>query len=122
MAAAVTLLPAVLGFVGYTHRQVRAAERRRRKRAARAELLGAVEPRHSSAGRGRPRSPGSLVLLVLAMPVFSLRLGVADAGNDPTKFTTRRAYDLLSEGFGPGFNGPLLLAERGRARPATSPR
>ena len=39
-----------------------------------------------------------------------LRLGVADAGNDPTKFTTRRAYDLLSQGFGPGFNGPLLVA------------
>jgi putative drug exporter of the RND superfamily len=39
-----------------------------------------------------------------------LRLGVADAGNDPNSFTTRRAYDLLSQGFGPGFNGPLLLA------------
>src|SRR5262249_52129233 len=48
--------------------------------------------------------------LFLAIPFLSLRLGVADSGNDPTKFTTRRAYDLLSEGFGPGFNGPLLLA------------
>ena len=47
---------------------------------------------------------------MLAIPVLSLRLGVADSGNDPTKFTTRRAYDLLSQGFGPGFNGPLLLA------------
>ena len=48
--------------------------------------------------------------MILALPFVSLRLGVADAGNDPTKFTTRRSYDLLSEGFGPGFNGPLLLA------------
>jgi RND superfamily putative drug exporter len=41
-----------------------------------------------------------------------MRLGAADAGNDPTHLTTRRAYDLLSEGFGPGFNGPLLLSAR----------
>ena len=47
--------------------------------------------------------------MLLAVPFFSLRLGVADSGNDPTKFTTRRAYDLLSQGFGPGFNGPLLV-------------
>jgi RND superfamily putative drug exporter len=39
-----------------------------------------------------------------------MRLGFADAGNRPTTDTTRQAYDLLSEGFGPGFNGPLLLA------------
>ena len=45
----------------------------------------------------------------LAVPVFALRLGTADEGNDPTSQTTRRAYDLLSEGFGPGSNGPLLV-------------
>jgi putative drug exporter of the RND superfamily len=56
-----------------------------------------------------------LILVILAIPVFSLRLGVADAGNDPTKLTTRRAYDLLSQGFGPGFNGPLLLASEVRS-------
>jgi RND superfamily putative drug exporter len=50
------------------------------------------------------------ILLVLAAPMLSLRLGFADAGSRPTSDTTRRAYDLLSEGFGPGFNGPLLLA------------
>ena len=50
------------------------------------------------------------MLLVLAIPMFSLRLGVADQGNDPTSQTTRRAYDLLAKGFGPGFNGPILLA------------
>jgi RND superfamily putative drug exporter len=48
--------------------------------------------------------------LVLAIPVFSLRLGFGDAGNNPTGDTTREAYDLLSTGFGPGFNGPLVIA------------
>jgi RND superfamily putative drug exporter len=50
------------------------------------------------------------ILIALAIPVFSIRLGVADQGNDPTSQTTRRAYDLLAKGFGPGFNGPVLLA------------
>ena len=53
---------------------------------------------------------GSLVLLVLAAPVLSLRLGFSDEGNYGEETTTRRAYDMLAEGFGPGFNGPLLVA------------
>jgi putative drug exporter of the RND superfamily len=53
---------------------------------------------------------GFAVLIVMALPVFSLRLGFSDAGNYPTDTTTRRAYDLLSDGFGPGFNGPIVLA------------
>ncbi len=52
---------------------------------------------------------GLVVLLVLAAPVLSLRLGFSDEGNYPEDTTTRRAYDLLAEGFGPGFNGPLLV-------------
>ena len=48
-------------------------------------------------------------MLVLAIPVLSLRLGSSDQGNDPSSTTTRQAYDLLADGFGPGFNGPLLL-------------
>jgi len=53
---------------------------------------------------------------VLAIPVLSLRLGSSDQGNDPSATTTRQAYDLLAEGFGPGFNGPLLLvAQTGSA-------
>ena len=59
---------------------------------------------------------GSALLIVMAVPVLSLRLGFADEGNYPESTTTRRAYDLLVEGFGPGFNGPLLLtAEVGQA-------
>jgi putative drug exporter of the RND superfamily len=48
-------------------------------------------------------------MTVLAIPAFSLRVGSADHGNDPATTTTRQAYDLLAQGFGPGFNGPLQL-------------
>jgi RND superfamily putative drug exporter len=51
----------------------------------------------------------TVLLALLAVPSFSLRLGFADASNDPPDSTTYRAYELLSRGFGPGFNGPLLL-------------
>ena len=52
------------------------------------------------------------LLLVLAIPVLHLDLGVSDAGNNPESSTSRRAYDLLSQGFGPGFNGPILVGVR----------
>jgi putative drug exporter of the RND superfamily len=64
------------------------------------------------------------VLAVLTLPVTGLRLGFGDAGNRPTTDTTRRAYDLLADGFGPGFNGPLLLvaqAPRGQGDQAARP-
>jgi RND superfamily putative drug exporter len=47
-------------------------------------------------------------LVVLALPVLGLRLGFSDQGNDPADTTTRKAYDLIADGFGPGFNGPLI--------------
>ena len=53
---------------------------------------------------------GGLVLALLAVPFASLRLGQPDDGNDRAGSTTRVAYDRLAEGFGPGFNGPLVLA------------
>ncbi len=49
------------------------------------------------------------ILLALAVPALDMRLGSSDAGNNPESFTSRRAYDLLARGFGPGFNGPILL-------------
>src|SRR3546814_20468223 len=63
---------------------------------------------------------GALLLIVLALPVFSLRLGFSDAGNFAEDPTTRQAYDLLSDGFGPGLHGPFFLAARvpGAADPA----
>ncbi|HKA03647.1 MAG TPA: MMPL family transporter, partial [Acidimicrobiales bacterium] len=55
---------------------------------------------------------GLTILVVMALPVFAIQLGSSDASSRPTRDTTRRAYDLLAEGFGPGFNGPLLLATK----------
>ncbi len=52
---------------------------------------------------------GTIGLSILAIPVFGLRLGFSDEGNFAEDTTTRKAYDLLADGFGPGFNGPLLL-------------
>ena len=49
------------------------------------------------------------VMVVLLTPVLSMRLDSSDAGNDPANLTSRHAFDLLAKGFGPGFNGPLLL-------------
>ena len=51
----------------------------------------------------------TFVLLLLAVPMLDMRLGQADAGTDPVSTTHRRAYDLLANGFGAGFNGPLLV-------------
>ena len=48
-------------------------------------------------------------MAVLALPTLSLHLGTSDQGNNPATSTTRQAYDLLADGFGPGFNGPLTL-------------
>ncbi len=53
---------------------------------------------------------GGLVLIVIAIPFTDMRLGQPDDGNQSTSTTQRQAYDQLSEAFGPGFNGPLILA------------
>jgi len=53
-----------------------------------------------------------VIMFILIIPYFSLRLGSSDAGNDPAGTTTRKSYDLLANGFGPGFNGPLQLVGR----------
>src|SRR6185295_5858662 len=52
-------------------------------------------------------------LLGLAFPALGINLGFADAGNDDRASTSRRAYDLLASGFGPGVNGPLVLVVSG---------
>jgi RND superfamily putative drug exporter len=59
------------------------------------------------------------VVVLLAIPFFSLRLGSSDQGNDAPSTTTRQAYDMLASGFGPGFNGPLMLVavSHGTANP-----
>jgi RND superfamily putative drug exporter len=112
MLASVSLLPAVLGFVGHTIDRLALPNA---KRVDRAE--GSMWVRWSQTLQRRPWTAalaGLVILLVLAVPVVSLRLGVADAGNDPTSQTTRRAYDLLADGFGPGSSGPLLVVAETR--------
>ena len=53
---------------------------------------------------------GLAIMLTLAAPILDLRLGQTDSSQSPTSSTLRRSYDLLAEGFGPGFNGPFVLA------------
>src|SRR5438309_5348854 len=104
MLASVTLVPAVMAYAGS---KLAAKEHKRRHHRESAAF------RWSRQIQKRPALMAvfSLVVLVaIAIPMFSIRLGVADQGNDPTSLTTRRAYDLLAKGFGPGFNGPILLA------------
>ena len=54
----------------------------------------------------------TVFLVVLTIPAFGMHLGFPDEGNDPPGTTTRKAYDLLAEGFGPGHNGPLVLVSK----------
>ncbi|WP_042397279.1 MMPL family transporter [Streptacidiphilus carbonis] len=111
--AAVTLLPALLGFLG-----LRVLSRKQRRRLAEQGAEHAA-PRVGFWGiwagkvRARPKSMALVSIVVLAAvaaPTLSMRLGSADDGNLPTSSTNRQAYDLLAHGFGPGFNGPLVLA------------
>ena len=106
--AALTLQPALLSLFGH-----RVLSRRQRRRIGEAGESGSpVWNAWSSRLRRSPRTvatAGLLVIVVLALPALSLRLGFSDAGNEPTANTSRRAYDLLAEGFGPGFNGPFTL-------------
>ena len=111
MMAAMTLLPALLGFMG-----TRVLSRRERRRLVeRGPEEGHLRGFWIRLGRFVSRRPGILaacmvlIMLVLASPFLAMRLGLADAGNDPSSTTSRKAYDMLTQGFGPGFNGPLVL-------------
>lgn len=108
MLASVTLLPALLGFVGTNIDRFSLPHRKGKVDDARTSFWF----RWSRLVQRRPWPPLLIslgLLLMLAAPVVSMRLGFGDAGNRPTSDTTRQAYDLLSDGFGPGSNGPLLL-------------
>ncbi|QLE74106.1 MMPL family transporter [Streptomyces rectiverticillatus] len=111
VAASITLLPALLGVIGD-----RALSRRERRRLAdsgpRPELPTGLAARWSAFVERHPKLLGAVaaaVMLVLALPTFSLHLGTSDQGNNPASSTTRQAYDMLGRGFGPGVNGPLTL-------------
>jgi RND superfamily putative drug exporter len=114
VAASVTLLPALLSFIG-----MRALSRRERRRLAEhgpePELPTGFAARWSAFVERHPKALGAIALVVmavLALPTFSLHLGTSDQGNDPKTATTRQAYDLLADGFGPGVNGPLTLVTK----------
>ncbi|MGW7695974.1 MMPL family transporter [Streptomyces asiaticus] len=111
VAASLTLLPALLGLIG-----MRALSRRERGRLAErgpeAAASQGLSARWALYVERRPKLLGAVaaaLIAVLALPTFSLHLGTSDQGNGSSASTTRRAYDLLAEGFGPGFNGPLTL-------------
>jgi RND superfamily putative drug exporter len=112
MAASLTFLPAMLGFLG-----PRALSRRERAALASAAATD-VSPfwlrwARLVETRKAPVALGALAIVaVIAVPIFGLRLGTADASVDPASYTTHQAYDALASGFGPGFNGPLELAGR----------
>lgn len=116
---ALTLVPALLGFAGK-----HVLGRKAKKRAA-AQSTAASDAAEGTARRKEGlgarwarmvmRHPIATLLIgvvglgALALPVSSLKMGLPDDGSQPTSTTQRRAYDLLSEGFGPGFNGPLMV-------------
>ena len=109
LTGSLTLLPALLGYAGNSIDRLR---------VRRVEHGSAGDPqrfwyRWSRVVQRHPWRAvlsATLVLVVLALPLFSMRLAFTDAGNDPASLTTRQAYDLLAQGFGPGANGPLVVA------------
>jgi hypothetical protein len=110
VAVSVTLVPALLGLAGT--RLVTTRRARRQLAAAAAPGFRPLSRRYVSAVTRAPLAvvaAGVIVLLLAAYPATHIRLGLPDAGSQPAGQTTRQAYDLISEGFGPGANGPLLV-------------
>jgi RND superfamily putative drug exporter len=108
VAAALTLLPALLSLLGDRVDAGRLLGRRRPVSPAADTAWWRFA--HRVSGRPWPYlAVAAAVLLALAAPALRMETGFPDAGDDSTSTTHRRAYDLLAEGFGPGFNAPLLL-------------
>ncbi|MEU5339922.1 MMPL family transporter [Streptomyces sp. NPDC020766] len=133
---ALTLIPAMLGYAGRRIRPAGEKHKSAKEHKSAEEHKPAEEHRFSdAAGSGKAAASGKsakpnmgtrwasfvirrpVAVLVLgvvglgaiALPVTQLELGLPDEGSQPTSTTQRRAYDTLSEGFGPGFNGPLMI-------------
>jgi RND superfamily putative drug exporter len=115
MIASLTLMPALLGFIGFkvlTRKQRRALE----GHSVDLSEKHGIWYRWSHVIERRPLLPaiGAIaVLVLLAIPFFGIRLGNSDQGNDPSSSTTRKGYDLIAQGFGPGYNGKLELVVSG---------
>jgi RND superfamily putative drug exporter len=127
MLAALTLLPAILGLLGHRVNSLRIGRRRSKVATGPVTVPTQTLSRWSAwtAGIERHRyvytAASVLVLLVLALPLLSLRMGTPDDGNNPEAWTQHKAYDTVSAAFGPGWNAPLLIVtetnggDRGRA-------
>ncbi|MDX3380613.1 MMPL family transporter [Streptomyces niveiscabiei] len=114
VAVAVTLLPALFGLFKMRVLSRRQRERLRREGPVEAQVSNRWE-RWAGFVQKRPvplTIAATVAMLVLVIPFFSMRLGSSDAGNNSTSTTTRQAYDLLADGFGPGHNGPLQLVAK----------
>jgi RND superfamily putative drug exporter len=121
MLASLTLLPALLTLTGA--RVARGGRRARRRAAALAAegqtpagaAAGGAWIRWSAFVQRRTKMiafVSALAMLAIAAPATALRLGSSDASNDPSNLTTHKAYELLAQGFGEGFNGPLLVVAK----------
>ena len=107
---ALTLTPALLGFAGERVTRVnRVLGYRPRGRAEGQEKLSVRYARKVTKHPILVLGAGVAVLVAVAMPALGMKLGLPDDGSKPTDTTERRAYDQLTEGFGPGFNGPLTV-------------
>jgi putative drug exporter of the RND superfamily len=110
MASSLTVLPAMLSRWG--HKVVRPSRRERRREERGEPPRTSMWRRWSRMVQARPwplAAASLIVVLAFLVPFFSMRLDTSDAGNDPPGTSTHRAFDLLAAGFGPGFNGPLMI-------------
>ncbi|MGX1914504.1 MMPL family transporter [Streptomyces phaeochromogenes] len=115
---ALTMIPAMLGYAG---KKIRPAGEKRKSSKERTSSSAATAEKRAKPNMGTRwasfviRRPVAVLVLgvvglgAIALPATQLELGLPDDGSQPTSTTQRRAYDLLSEGFGPGFNGPLMI-------------
>ena len=126
LLASLTLLPALLTFAGARLTRPSRRARRRAKAAGTTAIFseGGAWRRWSAFVERRPwaiAASAALLMLAIAAPATALRLGSSDASNDPASQTTHRAYELLAQGFGQGFNGPLLIVAKVPASKAGAP-
>ncbi|MDX3226123.1 MMPL family transporter [Streptomyces sp. ME19-01-6] len=115
---AISLIPALLGFAGnkVLPRKVRKAAKKGSQEGGEGQDAGEEKPNAGTRwARFVLRRPVMVLLVAVlglgaaALPAASLELGLPDDGSQPTSTTKRQAYDLMSKGFGPGFNGPLMV-------------